>query len=84
MTVDPPPETTVETVRVDGRIVLHDETGLDGDFDIALARHGNATVTVEADGELSEGTVAIAYETPAHEPAVLAVTARERRGGDDA
>lgn len=52
----------VETVRVDGRVVLHDPAGIDGATEVTVSRYdtlavtaaGNGTVTVEASPETTE------------------------------
>lgn len=78
--VDSGSRATIETVRVDGRVVLHDPGGLDGRFTVDVPRQENATMSVEADDRLTEDEIVVTYEHPTREPAVLAVTAADRSG----
>ena len=48
--LDPAENTTVEAVRVDGRIVLESSSGLDGRHRVPVSRYANATVTFDLGG----------------------------------
>jgi hypothetical protein len=76
VTVDlsPPDGTTVTAVRANDRVVLHNESGLTGRFDVALSRFETATLAFEADGPLSSGSVELTYRPAETRKAVLAVT----------
>ncbi len=77
-TVDlsPPPATTVTTVRANGRVVLHDEAGLRGTFDVRLSRYETTTLAVEREGEgpLPPPSVSVTYYPARTTKAELVVT----------
>lgn len=70
----PPSGNTVETVRVNDRVVLHDPSGLDGTYSVSLSRFETATIEFDASGPLPQGSVRIRYQPAATEKAVLVVT----------
>lgn len=72
--IDPPDGTTVTTVRVNGRVVLHDDSGLDGEYKIETARYETATVALDATGPLPEGSVEVTYYPTRTSKALLEVT----------
>lgn len=74
VTVDPPAGSTVSTVRANDRVVLRDPGGLDGTYDVALARYDTVTVTVDASSDLPPGSVRIAYRAETTAKTVLTVT----------
>lgn len=74
LTLAPTEDTTVSTVRIDNRVVLHNESGLAGEHDIAVSPLETATLDLEVDGELSEGDVRTEYVPARTRPAVLEVT----------
>jgi hypothetical protein len=74
LTVDPPSATTVETVRVDGRVVLRNESGLDGTFTVETSRLETVRLTFEASGPLPRGAVQLAYYPATTTKATLEVT----------
>ncbi|PSQ16240.1 hypothetical protein BRD00_11125 [Halobacteriales archaeon QS_8_69_26] len=59
--VDPPAGTTVRTVRANGRVVLHDPSGLDGTYEVNVSRFETTTLAVEASGNLPRGSVEVTY-----------------------
>lgn len=63
-------EGDVHTVRVDGRIVLHDPDGIDGETTVDVSRY--ETIRVTAEGEGASVTVVATPETT--EKALLEVT----------
>jgi hypothetical protein len=85
--VDPGPNTTVHTVRVNGRVVLYNETGVSGEATVTTARsrvtelsfgmrHANVSVGNESAPSVQTGTngsVDVSYTTVAVEPARLVV-----------
>ena len=75
LTLQPPPGTTVETVRANDRIVLHDRTGLNGTNQIPLSRFETTTFYFEASGPLPPGSVRIEYDAIETRKETLAVTA---------
>ena len=50
LAVRPGPNTTVTTVRVDGRVVLHDPQGLAGRATVDVSRYDTLSLTVETAG----------------------------------
>ncbi|GAA0287311.1 DUF7263 family protein [Halobacterium noricense] len=64
----------VTAVRANDRVVLHDEGGLDGAYDVDLARYDTVTLAFDTDGELAPGSVTIAYRVETTTKAVLGVT----------
>jgi len=76
VTVDlsPPDGTTVTTVRANDRVVLHNESGLTGAFDVELSRFETTTLAFETDGPLPSGSVELTYRPAETRKAVLAVT----------
>lgn len=63
------PRGEVETVRVDGRVVLHDPAGLDGETVVNVSRYDTLAVTADGDGN---ATVEATPETT--EKALIVVT----------
>lgn len=72
--IDPPEGTTVRTVRAGDRVLLRNESGLRGEFDVTLSRYETVTLQFEAAGVLSQGDVQIAYYPSETRKAVLTVT----------
>lgn len=72
--IDPPDGTIVRTVRVDDRIVLHDPSGLGGEFTVAVSRFETVRLAFEADGPLARGSVELTYYPPRTRKAILEVT----------
>lgn len=87
LVVDPGPNTTVHTVRVNGRVVLYNETGVSGETTVPTSwsrttelsfgmRSTNASADNESDPSVRVGTngsVDVSYTTVAVEPARLVV-----------
>lgn len=71
---------TIETVRVNDRVVLHDEDGLDGPYGIDTSRYETATLRFEGDGTLGSGDLTLGYEVTTDRKALLSVTVDEREG----
>lgn len=67
-----PANATVKTVDVNGRVVLHDESGIEGTYDVPVGLFETAAVGFDADGNLS-GAVTIDYYPPATQKTTLAV-----------
>jgi len=72
--IDPPSNATVRTVRVDGRVILHDPSGLNGTHTVAVSRLETLRLSVEGEGSLPAGAVAITYFPATDRKAELAVT----------
>jgi hypothetical protein len=70
----PPAGTTLRTVRVDGRVVLHNRSGLAGNYSIDLPVRERPRLSFAADGPLPGGSVTIGYAAASTRSAVLAVT----------
>lgn len=75
--VETAPDTTVETVRLNGRVVLHDPAGVEGTATVDASRYETTTISVEADGE--NGTVAATSYPETTEKALLEVTVGDER-----
>lgn len=75
--IDSPPETTVSAVEANGRVVLRNESGLDGSFTVRLSRFETANLRFEADGPLPTGSVTLTYYPAVTSKVQLAVTVRE-------
>lgn len=71
-TVTIAPSADIETVDVNGRVVLHDESGLTGTHDVAVSRFETATFGFQGDGELS-GNVTVDYYPAETRKAMLTV-----------
>ena len=75
LTLSPPAGTTVTTVRANDRVVLHDDGGLSGEYEITLSRFETTTLRFSANGPLPRGSVEIEYGAVRSRKATLAVTA---------
>lgn len=71
--VDPGPNTTVRTVRANGRVVLYDGAGLDSTATVRLSRYEPTTLSVAA-GANATGQFAVTYRPVTAEPRTLTVT----------
>jgi len=60
-TIQPPANTTVTTVRANERVVLHDDSGLEGRYSVELARYETVTFRFDASGRLHRGNVTVTY-----------------------
>jgi hypothetical protein len=74
LSLTPPEGTNVTVVRANEKVVLRNNSGLLGDFDISLSRFETTTLTFEADGPLPTGSVEVTYYPAETKKAVLAVT----------
>lgn len=72
--LSPPDGTTIETVRANGRVVLHDESGLSGTETFDVSRYETTRLTFEATDRLPDGSVTVTYYPAQTRKAVLAVT----------
>jgi hypothetical protein len=73
----PPDESKVEVVKANQKVVLRNESGLRGDFEVRLSRFETTTLTFETDGPLPTGSVELTYYPAETSKAVLAVTVDE-------
>ncbi len=73
LTVRPPNGTTVSAVRANGRIVLRNESGLDGTFSVRVSRFETAQFAFETTGPLPTGSVRVTYYPPETRKAILEV-----------
>jgi hypothetical protein len=71
--IEPSPETTVETVRANGRVVLHRPAGLSGRYTVATARSQTTRLAFVAGGDPA-GDVTVSYYPARTRKAVLEVT----------
>lgn len=74
LTVDPPSNATVRTVRVGERVVLHDDSGLRGTFTISSSRYETATLSFDSNRTLTRGDVRLTYVPVETQKARLEVT----------
>ena len=72
--LSPPPATTVTTVRANGRVVLHDASGLRGTFDVRLSRYETTTLSFDREGPLPPPAVSVTYYPARTTKAQLVVT----------
>lgn len=73
LAVQPGPNTSVRTVRVNGRVVRHDPDGVDGLETVTVSRRTPATLSVSVTGNAT-GYVDVRYAAVGTEDAVLEVT----------
>jgi hypothetical protein len=74
LTLDPPPRTAVHTVRANGRVVLHDASGLRGTVTADLSRFETTRLAFSANRTLSTGDVRVTYFPARETKAILEVT----------
>ena len=74
LTIDPPRAATVQRVYANDRVVLANEDGLEGTFDVSLSPFATTTLYFDAVGVLDDETVRIEYEPPETRKALLQVT----------
>lgn len=72
--IDPPTGTTVRTVRANGRVVLHDPSGLDGTYEVRVSRFETTRLTFDADAALPRGSVEVTYYPARTTKGLLEVT----------
>lgn len=72
--LDSPNGTTIRTVRADGRILLRNPSGLDGQHQVDLSRFETARIQFVGPGPLQEGNVTLEYPVEEIHRATLAVT----------
>jgi hypothetical protein len=75
--ISPPNTTVVRSVRANGETVLRNESGLAGQFALAVSRLETTTLQFETAGPLDANSVEIGYETAERRKATLAVTVDE-------
>jgi hypothetical protein len=69
-----PVDATVETVRANGRVVLHDPSGLNGTYTVPVSRFETVRLGFETDRSLEPGSVELTYYPTRTTKATLAVT----------
>lgn len=69
-TTSPP----VRTVRANDRVVLHEPSGLDGNYSVRLSRYETTTLAFDATGSFSRGDVRVTYVPAETTKATLEVT----------
>jgi len=74
LTLTPPNGTTVSTVRANDRVLLHNDSGLRGTFEMAVPSYETTELRIQAVGGLSDGDVVVEYDAPTTTKATLAVT----------
>lgn len=74
ITLTPADGTTVWTVRAGNRVVLHNDSGLAGTFEVSLARYETTELRFQTAGTLGKGDIEIVYDAPRTRKATLAVT----------
>lgn len=71
--IAPNATTTVETVRANGRVVLHDSSGLSGEYTVTISRFETTRLTFVT-GDDPGGSVTVSYYPARTTKAVLEVT----------
>ena len=74
LSIHPGPNTTISTVRVGKRVVLHDTAGLRGSFTVGVSQFETARLSFDANASLSRGTVTLTYYPVETRKARLEVT----------
>lgn len=74
VTLSPPTGTTIRTVRANDRVVLHNASGLNGTFEIALVPGETTQLRFQTVGAVPSGAIRIVYDAPRTTKATLAVT----------
>ncbi|WP_262175412.1 DUF7263 family protein [Haloarcula laminariae] len=74
VTFSPGNGTAVRTMRVNGQVRLHNDSGLRGTFEIGLTPYRTTRIALQTPGRLRSGAVEIAYETPRTTKTTLSVT----------
>ncbi|QDX39834.1 hypothetical protein [Salarchaeum sp. JOR-1] len=74
VTLDPPAGTLVRAVRVNGRIVLLAEAGLQGQFALDVSRFRTTRIAFDATDRLPAGSVTVEYAVERTEKGVLGVS----------
>jgi hypothetical protein len=69
-----PANATVETVRANDRVVLHDPSGLNGTYDVRVSRFETVRLRFETDRPLARGSIELTYYPTVTTKATLAVT----------
>jgi len=74
LTLTPPAGTTVRTVRANDRVVLHNTSGLAGEFTVNLSRLETTKLRFDATGPLPDGSLVVAFRSPRTTKTTLEVT----------
>ncbi len=74
LTIRTPPRTAIETVRANGRVALHNQSGLTGNLTVAVSRFETTRLSFAANRSLSQGDVLVTYAPARTTKATLAVT----------
>jgi hypothetical protein len=74
LSITPGTNTTVSTVRVGDRVVLHNDSGLYGTFNASVSSLETARLTFESTGPLAQGNVSVTYYPVETRKARLGVT----------
>lgn len=70
----PPNGTTIHTVSANDRVLLRNQSGLDGEYEIELSRFETARLRFAGPGPLQEGNVTVEYPVERTTRATMAVT----------
>lgn len=74
MNIDQPNGTTVKSVRANDRVVLHDPSGLQGEYTVRVSRFETVTLSFASDGPLVTSRLSLTYYPARTTKAVLTVT----------
>jgi len=72
--IDPPSGTSVWTVTAGERVVLHDESGLDGTYTVTLDPYETTRLGFQSAGGLEDGNITVSYDATQSTKATVAVT----------
>lgn len=75
--LQPTGSATIETVRVNGRVVLEDPSGLRGIETVPVSRYETARLRFEGAGNLTRGDVRVTYYPARTRKATLSVTVQQ-------
>lgn len=74
LTLQPPNGTTISSVRANGRVLLYDPAGLEGEYALDLSRFETTRLRFDGPGPLHRGNATIDYSVEQTTRATLAVT----------
>lgn len=74
VTLDVSADETVRTVRANGRVVLHEPSGLAGEYTVRVSRFETTTLAVDANESLEQGDVTVRYYPARTTKSTLEVT----------
>ena len=74
LTVEPGADATIRAVTADDQVVLANESGLVGTYQVEVSRFETTEIGVDAVGEVDRGDLSLTYRVPRRHRAILAVS----------